>query len=224
MLSSCYYAPDWESVERLYDKVTLSKEEMRVRAEQNVAAENDAAARQDRQQPPQPMASPAAMAAVPAPQMPPKAMAPRAHPAAPAMAPAPMTKESSAAPKETRAMAAPMPLAPAAPAPAPMHTPGHNPEMNAAPAGDAFALHLGSYRKMSSLKAHWRQLVTQYPEFLTGLRVRISKFEKGRDTGTLLRLKAGPLPDRNLAARLCRSLKSRGAYCGILKFTGAGLS
>ena len=97
------------------------------------------------------------------------------------------------------------------------------------PAGDAvdgreFAVHLASYREMRNLRNDWKRMVKRHPEFLLGLEARVATVDLGPAKGTFHRLKAGPLPSRAFARRLCRSLRDRGLYCAVMRFTGRQLA
>lgn len=86
-----------------------------------------------------------------------------------------------------------------------------------------YAVHLASYRKIKTVQKEWTRLVNAHPEHLMGLRLRVSPVDLGSNRGTFLRLKAGPLPSRDFANKLCRSLKKKGLYCAVMRFTGQQL-
>lgn len=86
-----------------------------------------------------------------------------------------------------------------------------------------FAVHIASYRTMKGLQKDWPRLVRAHPEFLFGLRVRVTSVDLGPQKGEFYRLKVGPLPSRKFAKELCRSLRQRGLYCAVMRFTGRRL-
>lgn len=94
---------------------------------------------------------------------------------------------------------------------------------SSAEAERSFAVHLTSYRTMKGLRNDWPRLVRAHPEFLFGLRVRVTSVDLGPQKGEFYRLKAGPLPSRKFAQELCRSLRRRGLYCAVMRFTGLRL-
>ena len=83
-----------------------------------------------------------------------------------------------------------------------------------------YAVHLASYRKIKTVRKEWTRLVDAHPEHLMGLRLKVGTVELGPRRGTFLRLKAGPLPSRGFAKKLCQSLKKKGLYCAVMRFTG----
>lgn len=86
-----------------------------------------------------------------------------------------------------------------------------------------YAVHLASYRKVKTVQKEWARLVNAHPEHLMGLRLRVAPVDLGPDRGKFLRLKAGPLPGRDFAKKLCRALKKKGLYCAVMRFTGRQL-
>jgi len=85
-------------------------------------------------------------------------------------------------------------------------------------------VHLASYQHLASLRNEWSKMVRSHPEFLMGLKARVATVHLGPKRDKYHRLKVGPLPTQKLAERLCRSLKSRGLYCAVAKFTGRSLA
>lgn len=83
-----------------------------------------------------------------------------------------------------------------------------------------FAVHITSYKNRANVGKDWKRLVGEHPEQLLGLRVRISTIDLGPPRGRFYRLKAGPLPTRQFANALCRSLRQKGLYCAVMRFTG----
>lgn len=87
-------------------------------------------------------------------------------------------------------------------------------------AAPAFAVHITSYRTLAGARKDWKRLVDRHPEQLFGLRARVSTIDLGPPRGRFYRLKAGPLPSRRFAKKLCGSLRRRGLYCAVMRFTG----
>ena len=82
--------------------------------------------------------------------------------------------------------------------------------------GWPIAVHLASYSSQASAELGWRQLVGRNPNLLGVLQPDFQKVNiQGR--GTFFRVRAKPLPTRNAARKLCRSLKARGAYCSVVR-------
>ena len=80
--------------------------------------------------------------------------------------------------------------------------------------GWPIAVHLASYSSRKNAERGWRQLVSRNSDLLGALRPDFQKVKvEGR--GTFYRLRAQPLPTRNAASELCRTLKARGAYCRV---------
>lgn len=124
---------------------------------------------------------------------------PAASPAAaPLPAPAPMLAPAPA-------MTAP-PAAPQAPA---MAAPARPP---APPAGQQGALHLASYKDLSTALNGWRVLSRRYPAELERLKPTISRIDFGDGRGAFLRLYAAGL-SLDEARRVCDRLKQAGQYC-----------
>lgn len=95
----------------------------------------------------------------------------------------------------------------------------------AALAGDpAYAVHITSYRSFNGARRDWKRLVRRLPEQLFGLRARVAQVNLGPPKGVYYRLKAGPLPTRQFARKLCGSLRRKGMYCAVMKFTGQPIS
>lgn len=90
--------------------------------------------------------------------------------------------------------------------------------------GREFAVHLASYREMKNLRNDWKRMVKRHPEFLMGLKPRVATVDLGPTKGTFHRLKAGPLPSRKFATRLCKSLRDRGMYCVVMRYSGRQLA
>jgi hypothetical protein len=76
------------------------------------------------------------------------------------------------------------------------------------------SVHLASYRSRVNAVRGWRQLVNRNQDVLGALKPDIQLVNTGA-RGTFYRLKAQPLPSHNAATELCRTLKSRGAYCQV---------
>ncbi|WP_306253590.1 SPOR domain-containing protein [Parvularcula sp. IMCC14364] len=90
------------------------------------------------------------------------------------------------------------------------------------PAGNAYALHLASYRGESNAAKGWQVLARQYDMYLSGLEPRLRLVDLSAK-GTFYRLLAGPYYSRNEAASTCANLKALGAYCSVMPFTGVSL-
>lgn len=87
----------------------------------------------------------------------------------------------------------------------------------------AFAVHIASFRTMRGVRKAWPRLVRAHPEFLYGLRARVTHVDLGPKKGRFYRLKAGPLPSRAFAKELCKSRRKRHLYCAVMHFTGRKL-
>lgn len=166
------------------------------------------------------------LAAVPAPAdpaPPPRIAAmepPKTQPAAPQMAP----KSVNGLDRTEMKRETPRPSEPPIPAPtldpplAQLTAPSKR--IRRQSADPPYAVHITSYKKRSNVGKDWKRLVGAHPEQLMGLRVRVTPIDLGPPRGRFYRLKAGPLPSRQFANDLCRSLRRRGLYCAVRRFTG----
>lgn len=124
-----------------------------------------------------------------------------------------------APPPRTAAMEPPK-AKPAGPQTAPAQVTARAQPVRRQSADPPYAVHITSYKKRSNVGKDWKRLVGAHPEQLMGLRVRVTPIDLGPPRGRFYRLKAGPLPSRQFANDLCRSLRQRGLYCAVKRFTG----
>ena len=144
----------------------------------------------------------------------------------PAPAAAPEQKEAGAAPDQQKpepkpeqkvASATPAPAAPPTPAPAPAATPAAPPAA-ATPETTGFAVQLGAFGSIQRAATGWDEAKAKAGPLLSDL---LPKREAiGQDGKTIYRLKAGPLPDREAAAKRCDALKAKSIPCLITAFSG----
>ncbi|MSO93258.1 MAG: tetratricopeptide repeat protein [Rhodospirillales bacterium] len=113
--------------------------------------------------------------------------------------------------KSIEASIAPPPPPPIAKAPAPL-APAAGKEAQPKAKGPQAAVHIASFRSQKEAERGWAQLKRAHKELLGNLDSEISKIELG-SKGTFYRLKAGPLPDKAMAADVCNKLKARRQFC-----------
>ena len=114
----------------------------------------------------------------------------------------PKAVETPSAPAQTIADVPPAPAKPAAAA-------------ASADMAKAAGLHLASYKDKENAERGWRQLLSRNEDVLKGLSHTIEPIDLG-ERGTFFRLVAGPVTDRDMAEKMCGTLKTRGAYCQIV--------
>lgn len=115
--------------------------------------------------------------------------------------------------KQLEAAVAPPPPLPIAKAPPPTaQAAAAAKDAAAKPKGPQAAVHLASFRSQKEAERGWAQLKRAHKELLGNLDSEISKIELG-SKGTYYRLKAGPLPDKAMAADVCAKLKTRRQFC-----------
>ena len=78
------------------------------------------------------------------------------------------------------------------------------------------AAHIASYRERELAQQGW--LVFSQSEAFEGLRARVEPVEL--DSGSWLRLKAGPFDDAEQVRQFCEPIRSRGDWCAITDFSG----
>jgi cell division septation protein DedD len=107
-----------------------------------------------------------------------------------------------------------------APAAAPPSTPNDaKPAVPAQSTADVgFALQLGAFGSGQRAASGWEELKARGGASLADLSPK--REELNRDGKTLYRLKAGPLPDREAAAKRCDALKAQGIPCIVTLFSG----
>lgn len=91
------------------------------------------------------------------------------------------------------------------------------------PAGEAYALHLASYRDRASAVEGWAALSASLGAPLADLEARLDPFDLGEFGGRYLRLVAGPYPDVAPAREVCARLRGAGAFCQVAAFRGESL-
>lgn len=126
---------------------------------------------------------------------------------APAAAEMPKEPGAKALSKESEARATP-PLPKPKPAP---------PAAATADSDVAMVLHLASLRSEQAAKREWSDLQHSFPDRLGEMPVEIRRTEVG-EKGTFYRVLAGPLPSRNEAKEVCKTLKQKRAkqYCQVM--------
>src|SRR5262249_27911897 len=153
--------------------------------------------------PEEPVTSPKAATAEPAPAKPaPVEPAPvKKVEVKPAPEPAPI---ASAAPPPAPAAAAPAAPAPTAPVPAAVAGPG------------AFLVQIGSFHSKDEAMATWQKLKGKNNDVLSSYSPDIAEADLGAK-GVYQRLRFGPFQTRDDAARVCDQLKARKQDCLIAK-------
>ncbi|MEQ1756470.1 MAG: SPOR domain-containing protein [Micropepsaceae bacterium] len=79
-----------------------------------------------------------------------------------------------------------------------------------------YALQLGSFASEPLAQAGWSKASNSAKELLQGLTHTVSQVEIP-DRGTMFRLFAGVLPDKQSALKLCRTLREKGSACIVIK-------
>ena len=85
-----------------------------------------------------------------------------------------------------------------------------------APALGGYAIQLVALRSRDRAQEHWRQLRKAHGDILGNLTHTVVTADLG-DRGTFYRLRAGRLPDRATAERLCAKLAARKVGCLVVK-------
>ncbi len=85
-----------------------------------------------------------------------------------------------------------------------------------APALGGYAIQLVALRSRDRAEEHWRQLQKAHGDILGNLTHKVVTADLG-DRGTFYRLRAGRLPDRAAAERLCAKLAARKIGCLVVK-------
>ena len=83
------------------------------------------------------------------------------------------------------------------------------------PAAGAFAAQIASLRSEAAVRARWSDLKRRHPDLLRGLSLSVDRV--ALEKGAQYRLRAGPLPDRAAAKRLCDRLNEREIGCLIVR-------
>ena len=83
------------------------------------------------------------------------------------------------------------------------------------PAAGAFAVQIASLRSEAAVRARWSDLKRRHPDLLRGLSLSVER--AALENGAQYRLRAGPLPDRAAAGRLCDRLNEREIGCLIVR-------
>lgn len=84
-----------------------------------------------------------------------------------------------------------------------------------------YGVHLGSYRKESSMASARLTLSQKHPQALSGLRFDKTEVDLG-ERGVFLRMTAGPLAGKGDARTVCGILRESGDFCAIVSFKGVG--
>ena len=83
------------------------------------------------------------------------------------------------------------------------------------PAVRAFAVQIASLKSEAAARARWGDLNRRHPDLLRGLSLSVDRVAS--EKGARYRLRAGPLPDRAAAKRLCDRLTEREIGCLIVR-------
>jgi cell division septation protein DedD len=92
--------------------------------------------------------------------------------------------------------------------------PSPEPAHSAPAAGPIFRVQLGAFRSEGAAGQAWLVYQQQHTDVLGSLRSNIVIADTS--SGTFFRLQAGPLPNRDAAARACTQIKSGGGDCFIV--------
>lgn len=135
----------------------------------------------------------------------------------PAFADAPAPKSRTAPPAEQ----VPPPTAPVAivppTAPSVSNEPASVSNANGEGGSDAeYALQLGSFASEGLAQAGWGKASKAAKDLLQGLTHTVSKVDL-QERGTMFRLFAGVLPDKQSALKLCRTLREKGSACIVVR-------
>jgi hypothetical protein len=85
----------------------------------------------------------------------------------------------------------------------------------------SFSVHLASYKNDQNARRGWKNLSQKYSDTLCNLQPKIANVEvNGSD---FYSLRAGPITDRDTAARLCQKIRQLGDYCSIAAYEGREL-
>ena len=82
-------------------------------------------------------------------------------------------------------------------------------------AAGAFAVQIASLTSEAAVRGQWSELKRRHPDLLRGLSLSIDR--KVSKKGVHYRMRAGPLPDRTAAKRLCDQLSRRKIGCLIVR-------
>jgi cell division septation protein DedD len=85
-----------------------------------------------------------------------------------------------------------------------------------APAVGGYAIQLVASRSRDRAREHWRKLQKAHGDILGNLTHKVVTADLG-DRGTFYRLRAGSLPDRAAAERICAKLAARKIGCLVVK-------
>ncbi len=84
----------------------------------------------------------------------------------------------------------------------------------------SFGVHLASYRKIADAARGWAQLQKSMPDMLGNMQAHVITVDFNDGRGAFIRLMAGPLANKDLAAKKCADLKAKGQYCKVDSFAG----
>ncbi|MFQ5533497.1 MAG: SPOR domain-containing protein [Sphingomonadales bacterium] len=102
--------------------------------------------------------------------------------------------------------------------------PGPEPHPQPAPSADqvpvgepaGFRIQLGALGSKAMAWETWDRLVKRHGDLLTRLAAGVEIFDRGPGHQPLYRLRAGPFPNKDAAARRCEALASHGAGCFVV--------
>ena len=83
-----------------------------------------------------------------------------------------------------------------------------------------YAIHLASYGSLKKAAEGWRILTAAYPDTLLSMTPWTKSVRKSDSGKIFYRLLAGPLTNRDRAARACAAMTAEGAYCKAMPFEG----
>ncbi len=84
---------------------------------------------------------------------------------------------------------------------------------------NGYGVHLGSYRKESSMASARISLAAKYPQVLSGLRFERTEVDLG-ERGVFIRMIVGPLAGKADARTVCGILRENGEFCDVVPFKG----
>ncbi|TAE33206.1 MAG: hypothetical protein EAY65_05395 [Alphaproteobacteria bacterium] len=83
--------------------------------------------------------------------------------------------------------------------------------------GGSYFVQLGSFMSPRAADEKWNELATNHSGILRTTRKDVMAPNRGNNSGSLFRLRAGPFKDHNTASYMCNSLKAQGTLCIVVK-------
>ncbi len=90
-----------------------------------------------------------------------------------------------------------------------------------APSRQGYQVQLGAFRSMARARRAWQEIMSAANSLLDELSREVIEVDLGGDKGVFFRLRAGPLPDRSTAKRLCVELEASGIGCFVARPSNA---